>query len=145
MNAVLRKSLTWGVIFAVVLLVVAGAIGWFVAGEQGVVSAAIGAAVAAIFMGLTAASLLIVDRANAGRPSIVAVAGTVVGVFLVKMVLFVILMIWLQTQDWLAPGVFGVTVVVAVVGTLGIDIAAMATTRVPIVEIRPPAGDARGD
>jgi len=133
------------VIFAVVLLVVAGAIGWFVAGEQGVVSAAIGAAVAAIFMGLTAASLLIVDRANAGRPSIVAVAGTVVGVFLVKMVLFVILMIWLQTQDWLAPGVFGVTVVVAVVGTLGIDIAAMATTRVPIVEIRPPAGDARGD
>lgn len=145
MNAVLRKSLTWGVIFAVVLLVVAGAIGWFVAGEQGVVSAAIGAAVAAIFMGLTAASLLIVDRANAGRPSIVAVAGTVVGVFLVKMVLFVLLMIWLQTQDWLAPGVFGVTVVVAVVGTLGIDIAAMATTRVPIVEIRPPAGDARGD
>ena len=145
MNAVLRKSLTWGVIFAVVLLVVAGAIGWFVAGEQGVVSAAIGAAVAAIFMGLTAASLLIVDRANAGRPSIVAVTGTVVGVFLVKMVLFVILMIWLQTQDWLAPGVFGVTVVVAVVGTLGIDIAAMATTRVPIVEIRPPAGDARGD
>jgi len=145
MNAVLRKSLSWGAIFAVVLLVVAGAIGWFVAGQQGVVSAAIGAAVAAVFMGLTAASLLVVDRANAGRPSIVAVAGTVVGVFLVKMVLFVLLMLWLQSQDWLAPGVFGVTVVVAVVGTLGIDIAAMTTTRVPIVEIRPPADDARAD
>jgi len=145
MNAVLRKSLSWGAIFAVVLLVVAGVIGWFVAGQQGVVSAAIGAAVAAVFMGLTAASLLVVDRANAGRPSIVAVAGTVVGVFLVKMVLFVLLMLWLQSQDWLAPGVFGVTVVVAVVGTLGIDIAAMTTTRVPIVEIRPPADDARAD
>lgn len=145
MNAVLRKSLSWGAIFAVALLVVAGIIGWFVAGEQGVVSAAIGAAVAAIFMGLTAASLLVVDRANAGRPSIVAVAGTVVGVFLGKMVLFVVLMVWLQSQDWLAPGVFGLTVVIAVVGTLGIDIAAMVTTRVPIVEIRPPGGDAPGD
>lgn len=145
MNAVLRKSLTWGAVFAVVLLIGAGLIGWLVAGERGVVSAAIGAAVAVVFMGLTAASLLVVDRINGGRASIVAVAGTVVGVFLGKMLLFVLLMIWLQSQDWLAPGVFGLTVVVAVVGTLAIDIAAMATTRVPIVEIRPPAGDARDD
>ncbi len=145
MNAVLRKSLIWNAMFAIALLIVAGIIGWFVAGQQGVISAAIGAAVAAVFMGLTAASLLVVDRANGGRPSIVAVAGTVMGVFFVKMLAFVLLMIWLQTQTWLAPGVFGVTVVIAVVGTLGIDIAAMATTRTPIVEIRAPGGDARGD
>jgi len=145
MNAVLRKALVWGAIFAIALLIVAGVIGWFVAGQQGVVSAALGAAVAAVFMGLTAASLLVVDRANAGRPSIVAVAGTVVGVFLGKMVLFVVLMVWLQSQSWLAPGVFGLTVVAAVVGTLATDIAAMVTTRVPIVEIRPPADSAHDD
>jgi len=145
MNAVLRKSLVWGATFTVVLLVVAGIIGWIVGERQGLVSAALGAVVAAVFMGLTAASLLVVDRANAGRPSIVAVAGTVVGVFVVKMVIFVLLMLWLQSQAWLAPGVFGVTAVVAVVGTLGIDVAAMATTRVPIVDIRPPDGDARRD
>jgi len=132
MNAMLVRTLVWGGIFAAVLLVAGGAVGWLLAGQRGLVSAAIATAVAAVFMGLTAISMLVAGRR--GTPSLVALAGAVVGVFLGKMVLFVVLMIWLRTQDWLEPGVFGVTAVIAVVGTLGIDIAVMATSRIPIVE-----------
>ncbi|OJX65669.1 MAG: hypothetical protein BGO95_04280 [Micrococcales bacterium 73-13] len=137
MNTVLLRSLGWGGAFAAVLLIAGGIIGWSIAGQRGLVSAILGTVLAVVYMGLTAASLLVAGRSNGGQPSMVAVAGTVVGVFVVKAVVFVLLMIWLRTQDWLEPAVFGVTAVVAVLGTLVIDVVVMARTRVPIVPIPP--------
>ncbi|MBO9578974.1 MAG: hypothetical protein J7480_09445 [Microbacteriaceae bacterium] len=140
MKNVLTKSLRWGGVFAAVLLIGAGVVGWLVSGERGLVSGLVGTALAVVFMALTAVSILVVDRRSGGRPNLVAFAATVVGVFLVKAVLFVLLMIWLTSQAWLDPAVFGFTALVAVLGTLAIDIAAMVTTRVPIVEL-PSSGD----
>ena len=138
MNAMLRRSLAWGGWLALALLIVGGGIGWLVGGPSGLASAAVGTALAVVYMGLTAGSMLIADVATKGRPSIVVFFGTLLGVFAIKVVLFVIVALWLRTQDWLSPGVFGVTAVVAVVGTLGIDVLAMRTSRVPYVEVELP-------
>jgi len=145
MTAVLTRTLRWGAILAAVLLVAGGVLGWLVASERGLVSALLGTTTAVVFMGMTAASLLIANRSTSGRPSLVAFAGIIVGTFLGKMIVFVVLMIWLRTQSWLEPGVFGIAAVVAVIGTLAIDIAAMATTRVPIVDVPERPADAHGD
>lgn len=131
MNAVVVRSLRWGGVFAAALLIAAGGSGWLVAGLPGLVSGLLGTALAVVFMGLTAASILVASAATRGRPSIVVFFGTVIGTFLVKLVVFVVLAIWLRTQTWLSPTVFAVTAIVAVIGTLVIDVVAMRVTRVP--------------
>jgi len=130
-NAVVVRSLRWGGVFAAALLIAAGGSGWLVAGLPGLVSGLLGTALAVVFMGLTAASILVASAATRGRPSIVVFFGTVIGTFLVKLVVFVVLAIWLRTQTWLSPTVFAVTAIVAVIGTLVIDVVAMRVTRVP--------------
>jgi len=139
MRTPMVRILRWGGALAAILLVLGGGIGWLLAGTPGLVGGLLGTALAVVFMGLTAASILIADVATRGRPSIVVFFGTVLGVFFLKLVIFVVLALWLRTQDWLAPGVFGVTAIVAVLGTLVVDFLALRTSRVPYVDVELPA------
>jgi len=142
MRMMMLRILRWGGLFALALLVIGGALGWWLAGTPGLVSAVVGAGLAVVFMGLTAASILIADAATRGRPSIVVFFGTILAVFAIKIVVFVILAIWLRTQTWLSPGVFGVTAIVAVLGTLLIDFVVTARSRIPVVDVALPSIDA---
>jgi hypothetical protein len=132
------RILRWGGALAGILLVLGGGIGWLVAGLPGLAGGLLGTALAVVFMGLTALSMVIADAVTRGQPSILVFFGTVLGVFFVKIIVFVILAIWLRTQDWLAPGVFGVTAIVAVLGTLVVDFLALRTSRVPYVDVELP-------
>lgn len=134
MRAVLRRSLVWGGILSAALLVVGGLLGWWIDGVRGLLGAVVAVAASAVFLGLTTASILIASRIAQRRGETVVFFGIVAGVWLLKLVLFLVLLLSLRGAVWMNPAVFGVTLVVAVLGLLVVDVVAMARTRVPLLD-----------
>ena len=134
MRTVLRRSLVWGGILSAALLVVGGLVGWWIDGVRGLLGAVVAVAASAVFLGLTTASILIASRIAQRRGETVVFFGIVAGVWLLKLVLFLVLLLSLRGAVWMNPAVFGVTLVVAVVGQLVTDVVAMLRTRVPLLE-----------
>jgi hypothetical protein len=106
-----------------------------VAGVPGLVSAVIGAVLTAVFMGLTAGSILIAVRVTKGDSTNPVFYGIVLGVLTLKLVVFIVLILVLRGQDWLQPAVLGVSMIVAVAGSLAVDILAFVRARVPYVDV----------
>ena len=128
---VFRAALIGGAAVAAVVAVVGGLVGFLAAGASGLLGALIGAALAAVFLGITAASMLVAARVARGDLTSPAFFGVVLGVWFVKIVLFVVAAIWLRGQDWLNPYVFFFSVLAAVIGSLVVDCLAVARSRVP--------------
>lgn len=132
-NPVLRRTLIWSAVATVVLAVIGAVIGGLVAGTPGVVSALAGIVLAAIFLAMTALTILIANRWY-GDPLYVPIFfGGVLGGWLVKFVLFFIVLMILRGQDWMQPMIFFVAVVVSVFFTLIIDVVVMLKSRLPYV------------
>ena len=131
MNAVLVRSLRYGAVVAVAVALVAGVIGYLVAGGPGVVGALLGAGVSALFLGLTAASMLVARRIVKGDGTDPRFFAIVVGVLGLKLVVFLVLMIWLRGQEWLDLAVFAWSMIAAVAGSLAADVVAFTRTRFP--------------
>ncbi|MEO6116985.1 MAG: hypothetical protein ABIP33_11420 [Pseudolysinimonas sp.] len=138
MAPVLTLALRYGAIFAVAVAVVAGSIGFLVAGVPGLVGGLLGAALAAIFLGLTAASMLVAGRVAKGDSTSPTFFGIVVGVWLLKLVIFIVAELLLRGQPWFDPRVFFVAVLVVVIGSLVLDAVAMYRARVPYVDVTLP-------
>jgi drug/metabolite transporter (DMT)-like permease len=128
---VLRTTLVWSGI-ATVVLAVAGAIGGFLAGGgEGMWSALLAVVLAAVFLSLTAASILIANRWY-GDPLYVPIFfGAVMGAWLVKFVVFIVVLVILRDQPWLDAPIFFVALVVSVLVSLAIDVVVMLRMRVP--------------
>lgn len=139
----LRNVLRYDTVLTVALLVIGGVIGYLVAGPHGLFSALIGAGVTAVFMGFTAGSILVAGRVASGPDSIVTFYGIVLGTWMLKLVIFVALAIWLRTQSWLDPAIFGFTIIAAVVGSLVVDIVGFRRTRTPYTDVPLPSGSDR--
>ncbi|MDT0115637.1 hypothetical protein Q9R20_01445 [Microbacterium sp. PRF11] len=145
---VLRTALTWGGVVTLVLLVVGGLVGFLVGGAGGLGSALAGVAVSAIFLAVTAASILIANRWF-GDPLYVPIFfGIVLGGWLLKLVLFIIAIVILRGQDWVDPMVFYIALVVSVVASLAVDVVVLLRMRIPSVSdvslpTDPDAGDRR--
>ena len=133
MAPVLRLALRYGAIFAVAVAIVAGTIGFLVAGVPGLVGGLLGAALAAVFLGLTAASMLIAGRVAKGDSTSPIFFGIVIGVWLLKLVIFIVVEVLLRGQPWFDPFVFFGAVVVVVIGSLVLDAVAIYRARVPYV------------
>ncbi|TPW70676.1 hypothetical protein [Schumannella sp. 10F1B-5-1] len=129
-----RRVLRDGAILALVVAVLGGGIGLIAAGLPGLWGGLIGAVLAAVFLALTAASVLLAGRATGGDLASPVFFGIVLGVWLLKLVLFLVLSIVLRGQPWLNPYVFFAAVVVAVLGSLVIDVVAFQKSRVPYVD-----------
>jgi hypothetical protein len=139
---VLTLALRYGGIFALVVAVVAGVIGLLVAGVPGLVGGLLGAALAAVFLGLTAISMLIANRATGGDTTSPVFFGILIGVWFVKLLVFVIVEIALRGQPWFNPFVFFGSIVVVVIGSLVLDIVALYRARVPYVgDVRLPGDE----
>ncbi|QEO10373.1 hypothetical protein [Protaetiibacter larvae] len=134
-NPILSLALRWGALFAAALAVLAAVVGWFVAQAPGLIGGLIAAAVAFVFLGLTAASILLAQRVTAGDPGSPVFFGIVLGTWLLKLVLFLVLVIWLRGQPWLNPYVFFGTIIVAVIGSLAVDVLAFQRARVPYADV----------
>ena len=125
---VLRRVLLWGLVATVALAVVSALIAGLVLGPIGAWSAAIGAGLGFIFLGITALSILI-----AVRYSVVAFFGIVMGAWILKFVLFLVAAFTLKAQPWIATLPLFLTLIVSVVLSLALDVIVVARSRMPYV------------
>ncbi|WP_349898508.1 hypothetical protein [Parafrigoribacterium soli] len=137
---VLKKILLWGGVLALGLVVVGSVVGYLVAGWAGVAGALIGTAMAVLFLAITALSILIATRF--GLAGFFAI---VMGAWILKFIVFLILVFLLKDQPWLQPTVMFVCLVVAVVGTLVVDLVEIARSRMPYVSDISLPGDGTAD
>jgi hypothetical protein len=143
-NPILTTSLRWGGLFALGLAIVAGTVGYLVAGLPGLWGGLLGAGLAFVFLGLTAGSIILGQRLTADDPGSPLFFGVVLGAWLLKLIVFFIFMFWLRGQDWLDPWVFFLSVIVAVLGSLVVDVIAFQRSRTPYVDVALP-GDEDGE
>ena len=143
-ETIIRRALRFGAILTAVVIVVGGVIGFLVDGSTGMISALIGALITAIFMGLTAVSFLVAGKLGKLPEGIAIYYGIILGTFFIKFVIFLILVISLRNAPWLNPTIFGFTTIVAVLGTLVVDVLALLRGRVPYVDVTLP-GQAAAD
>lgn len=137
---VLKRVLLYGALLALVIAVVGSLIGFAVAGMSGVASALIGTGMALVFLGVTAASIIV-----AARFDLAAFFGIVMGAWLLKFVIFIVLVFVLRDQPWVHLQVMFFSLVVAVIGTLVVDVVVIAKSRMPYVSDVTLPGDASDD
>jgi drug/metabolite transporter (DMT)-like permease len=123
------RILKWGAILAAGIGVIGGVIGLLVDGERGLVSALVGTAMAILFTGLTAASILVANRFS-GREFFTAIFFAVVmGAWIVKFAIFLLLVFLLRDQPWINPFVMFFCIIAGVLGSLVVDVVVVATSR----------------
>lgn len=127
---ILTRALVYGSTVTVAVAVIGSFVGFLVAGAPGVASALFGAALTAFFMGLTTLSILVAQRVTSQRPSMAVYFGIVIGVWLLKFVVFVVVLLVLRGAPWIDPYVFFFSVIAAVVGSLIADVVAVAGAQV---------------
>lgn len=133
-NRLFRTTLVWSAVVTAVLAVIGAVVGFAVAGTSGLWSALVAILLAAAFLGLSAATILIANRWY-GDPLYVPIFfGTVMGGWIVKFVLFIVVLLMLRGAPWLDNTVFFVALVVSVVASLAIDVVVMLKLRVPVVD-----------
>lgn len=144
-TSVLRTALAWGGIATLVIAAGGGVIGYAVAGLDGTLSALAGAAIAALFMLLTAVTILVANRWFGDALYVPIFFGIVLGGWLLKLVLFIVALVLLRGQPWTEPVVFFVALVVSVIASLAIDGIAMLRSRAPYVDVALPGDDEARD
>jgi len=108
-------------------------VGYLVAGGPGLVSGLIGAGLTALFMGFTALSIVLAARVSKDEVSSTLFFGIVLGVWLLKFVVFIVILVLLRDQPFVQPMVMFVSILVAVIGSLVVDVVAYVRARVPYV------------
>ena len=130
-RTVMTRVLFFGLYLVLAVSSVGSLVGYFVAGMSGVFGALAGGSAVLLFTGMTALSILI-----GSRLPLAGFVGTVLGGWLVKMVLFLIMFTLLDSASWLSlaarPVVF-FTIVAAVIGGLILDVFIVSKARFPVV------------
>jgi hypothetical protein len=138
MNArsIFTKILTYTGFLALAIAVVGGGLGYALAGTDGLWSALVGVALAVVFAGITAASMLIAIRFR-----LAAFFGIVMGAWLLKLVIFVVLLVLVKDQPFVDDVVLFLALVVSIIGTLAIDALVVVRGRLGNVSdaVLPPA------
>ncbi|MFI8631320.1 hypothetical protein ACIGEP_01830 [Microbacterium sp. NPDC077663] len=132
-TSMLRTALVWSGIVTLVLLLAGGAVGLLVAGTSGLWSALVAVLMAAVFLAFTIVSILIANRFY-GDPLFVPIFfGSVMGGWILKFVVFLVVLFVLRDQPWLTPLVFLVSLVVSIVASLVVDVVVMLRMRTSAV------------
>jgi hypothetical protein len=144
-NPVLRRALAWGGLLAAIILVVSAVLGLVFAGLPGLFGALIGTIMAVVFMGITAASILLANRFAGSDLFVGAFFGIVLGGWLLKFIVFIVLVVLLRDATWLDTTVLFLSLVAGVIASLVVDVLVVAKSRLPYasdVELpKPPAED----
>jgi len=128
---VFQSVLRLGLVLAVAIALIGGAVAFLVAGTPGLVSALIGALIGGLFLAVTAASILFANRLSRGDMLHPAYFGVILGAWLLKFVLFLVIVFVLREQPWIDGTVLFLTLVAGVLGTLAIDVVVVARSRIP--------------
>ena len=135
---VLKNTILFGGLLAVAIAVVGSIVGFLVDGSVGLVSALIGAAMAFVFLGVTAGSILLANRIAHSDFLNPLFFITVLGGWLLKFAVFLVLLFVLKDQPWINNVVLLLTVIVGVVGSLVVDVVVIARSRQPYVDVELP-------
>ncbi len=122
------RVLTLGTILISAIALIGSLIGFFAFGSRGVLSALIGAGMAAIFVSLTAGSVWI-----GSKLSLAGFFGVVLGGWLVKLLSFLVLVVLLRKNSDIVGGVIFFTLVAAVLGSLAVDAWVFTRSRIPLI------------
>ena len=140
---VLRDVLKYGLILAGIIAVLGMVLGGIFAGWVGVTSALIGTVMAAVFLGITALSILIANRFIGSDLFVGLFFGIVLGGWIVKFVLFIVLAILLRDQPWINPTVLFLSLIAGVIGSLVVDMIVVFRSRIPYASDVTLPGDKR--
>ncbi|HEV7849175.1 MAG TPA: hypothetical protein VGO88_07615 [Mycetocola sp.] len=130
---ILKASLKWGGVLAVAIAVVGGGLGYLFDGSRGLTSALIGTAMSILFLGITAASILFANRWFGTDLFVPIFFGIVMGGWLVKFVLFLVLAVLLRDQPWINPTVLFLSIIAGVIAALTVDVIVVSRSRMPYV------------
>ncbi|TFD64675.1 hypothetical protein [Cryobacterium sp. Hh38] len=128
---VLRRILIYGIYVAVAIAVVGSIVGFVVDGGTGVLSALIGTAMSVAFMGITAGSILLANRVAGNESAIGGFFGIIMGGWLLKFVVFLVLLVLLQDRAWIQPMVLFFCIIAGVIGSLVVDTVVVMKSRMP--------------
>ncbi len=134
---VLLRALRWSALSTLVLLVVCGAIGWWLGGSAGLIGGVLGSVIAGLFLGLTVGSIAFANRFIASDIYLVLFFAIVVGGWLLKFVLFIVAALLLKDQPWLDPKILFFSLIAGVLVSLVIDALIMMKSRIPIIANAP--------
>jgi hypothetical protein len=140
---VLKDVLKYGFILAAVIAVVGMVLGGIFAGWVGVTSALIGTLMAAVFLSITALSILIANRFIGSDLFVGLFFGIVLGGWIVKFVLFIVLALLLRDQPWINPVVLFLSLIAGVIGSLVVDMIVVFRSRMPYASDVTLPGDKR--
>jgi hypothetical protein len=124
-----RRVLLGGLLLAVVIAVVGCAVAGPALGWRGTGSVLLGAALSFAFSGATAASVLLAGRLAKGDLLHPAFFGTIGGVWLLKILVFLVVVIVLGRQQWISGLALVVTMMVSVLGGLVLDAVVISRSR----------------
>jgi hypothetical protein len=130
-NPVLARVLRYGALLALAIAVIGAVLGFLLVGWTGVAGALIGTGMAVVFLGVTAASILLANRFAGSDLFVGAFFGIVLGSWIVKFVAFIVLLFALKGQAWLDPTVTFLCLVAGVIGSLVVDVVVIARSRIP--------------
>jgi len=125
--AMFKKVLGWGALLISAIAVIASLLGWALAGTNGLISALIGAAIAFAFVSLTALSVWLGGRLNLG-----GFYGVVLGGWILKVLIFLIIVGVLRHAEFINGPTLFFTLVASILGSLGIDSWVFLKARLPI-------------
>jgi hypothetical protein len=128
-QAVLRTALRDGLILVAGLAVLGSLVGFLVAGLPGLWGALIGAVLAAFFCGTTVWSMLY----TVGKGATV-MGAVVMGSWLAKMVVLIVVMVVLTQYDFYDRIVLFVVLLLGAVGSAVLDYRAVQSGRIPYVQ-----------
>lgn len=138
---ILRAATVWGAVATLAIAVIGAGIGYLVGGPHAAYSALAGAAIAAILMLLTSASILFANRWFGQDLFVPLFFGIVMGAWILKLIVFIAAMLLLRGQPWIDPVVFFVAVVLSVLASLAIDAVTMMRIRLPYADVKLPGDD----
>jgi hypothetical protein len=121
---ILTTVLRYTGILAVAIAVIGGGLGYVFAGTDGLISALIGTVLAVLFASITAGSII-----GAMRFDIAAFFGIVMGAWLLKIVVFIVILALLRDAPFVQTMVLFLTVIAGAVGTMLIDVIVVFKSR----------------
>ena len=130
---ILARAIVYGAILTAIIAIVGSVVGYLVAGNPGLISALVGAGLTALFMGFTALSIVLAAKVTHNEPSSTLFFGIVLGVWLLKFVVFIAILVILRDQPFIEPLVMFFSILAAVIGSLVVDVVAFVGARVPYV------------
>lgn len=130
---ILRRTLIWSSVSAAILAVVAGGIGLAVDGVDGLWSGLAGVLLAVVFLSITGGSILFANRWFGDPIYVQLFFAIVLGGWLLKLGIFVVVMIMLSGAPWISPMVFFLSIIAGVLLSLVVDVIVVTRMRLPNV------------